>query len=132
MLPTTIVNAGTTARYRALLVDETGAAVAGSALSTLTLTLIDATSKQKINSRDAQNVLNLNGVTVFDAPQGAVDENGNHYTFNLEWILAPADTTVIDGTHKSELRRAVFIATWGGTKQMEHEYDFTVRTIPQP
>lgn len=114
----TLVNASTTARYTGLLVDETGASVPASILTMLTLSLIDAVTGAIVNNRDAQSVLNQNGVTV--------DENGN-----LVWELTPADTAILDHTHASEKRQAIFIATWAsGAKQMTHPFLFTVLRVP--
>lgn len=106
----------TSALYEATLQDEAGVAVAGSSLATLTLTLYDVATGTILNSRNAQNVLNLNGVTVSEA--GA-----------LAWTMVPADNAITTTSRSYELHRAVFIATWDTTKQMVHEVEIRVRNI---
>ena len=58
------VNEKITARYTADIQDHEENAIAGSSLTTLTLTLYDKVTGTVINSRDNQDVLNTNGVSV--------------------------------------------------------------------
>lgn len=104
----------TPATYTATLVDENGAAVAGSTLDTLTLTLYDAASGSIINNRSAQDVLNNNDVTVSDAGL-------------LTWEIQISDTPIVSNTHTTlvrnssgdlvEVHKALFRATWDGGRK---------------
>lgn len=106
----------TTQKYTGTLKDENGAAIPGSALTTLTLTLYEASTHQIINSRNAQNVLNLNGVTV--------DSNGV-----LTWIMAPADNAHL-GQAQRELHVALFEWTYDSGKRGQHEASFYIQDTP--
>lgn len=106
----------TSARYTGTLKDETGATVAGSALTTATLTLFDTKTGTILNTRNAQNVLNANDVTISEA--GA-----------LVWLMAPADNSIVTDTLPAEGHRAVFSFTWGAGKRLVHEVQISVRNI---
>jgi len=107
----------TTPKITAVIKDENGVAIPGTSLDTLTLdfyNLSDGPTFAVINSRTAQNVLNLNDVTV--------DASGN-----LIWQMVPADNAVIDATLKTENHRAVFNWTYSsGAKTGRHIIDLTV------
>lgn len=104
-----------TAQITGILKDEAGNTIAAAGLSTLTLTLYVSGFPTKIvNSRDAQNVLNLNGVTV-DA--GGV----------LVYTMTPADNVIIDPENATEKHIALFQWTWSaGAKAGRHEIAITV------
>jgi hypothetical protein len=109
-----IVTERTTALYRATLLDQSGVLVPASSLATLTLTLTEKLSKQFINSRNAQDVrgasgVAVNGVTTYDALQ--TDADG--VTYNLKWLIAIADTTLVNNRVGQERHIAVFIGTFG-------------------
>lgn len=106
----------TSAIYSATLYDQAGAVVPASTLATLTLTLYDVATGTIINSRNAQNVLNLNGVTISEA--GAV-----------VWTMLPADNQIVTASRTYELHRAVFVATWDTTKSAVHEITIRVKNI---
>lgn len=107
----------TTAKYTANLVDTTGAAIAGASLDSLTLSLINVQTGVVLNSRNAQNVLNANGVTI--------DVNGL-----ITWTLAPADNAIIDDRLQVEEHRAIFTAKWsGGAGELVFDVDIPVRNI---
>jgi hypothetical protein len=106
----------TSAKYTGTLTDESGAAVSGSALTAATLTLFDDVTGTVINSRNAQNVLNANGVTI--------DNFGA-----LTWVMAPADNTIVKSGLSVERHRAVFTFTWGAGKQLVHEVVIAVTNI---
>ena|SRR5947209_1858018 len=108
------VNEKTTARYTAQLVDETGAGIPAASLATLTLTLYDVATSGIINSRSAQNVLNVNGVTV--------DTSGN-----LVWTMDPLDNAVI-GSRELEAHVALFEYTYG-SKGGKHEVSLLVANL---
>lgn len=109
------VNEKTTARYTATLVDETDAVVPASSLSTLTLTLFDEAAGTIINSRNAQDVLNTNGVTVSAA--GA-----------LVWTMDPADNAIVSAIKGLEAHRAMFAWTYG-SKGGKHEVRILVENL---
>lgn len=89
-----------TARITGVLKDEAGNVITAASLTTLTLTLyVLGFPSQIVNSRDAQNVLNANGVTV--------DASGN-----LVWTMTPADNAIIDVTNDVETHIALFQWTW--------------------
>src|SRR5688572_10905942 len=86
----------TTGVYRATITDEGGAMLPASTLSTLELTLYVKTSAGEtiINSRNAQNVLNANGVAAYDTLQTDTLSDGTTVTYNLKWIISANDTTL--------------------------------------
>lgn len=112
------INERTTAKYTSEpLLDETGTAVAGSIMSTATLTLYDERTKTILNSRNAQNVNNANNVTISDA--GVV-----------EWTMQPADNAIVNDRLPSEVHVAVFDFRWdSGTSRAVHEVKFLVKNI---
>lgn len=92
------IDAGTTGEARYTLRDNDGAVIPSANLSTLTLTLRDARSGSIVNSRNAQDALNLNGVTVNSS--GA-----------LVWTIGTADTTLLNSALESEEHIAEFVFT---------------------
>jgi hypothetical protein len=110
------VNQATSAQYACVLVDDTGAVVAASALTTLTLTLTDDATGTALNGRTNQNVLNANNVTV--------DSSGN-----VVWSIQPADNVIV-GTRELEAHTALWTATWSsGTKSLTHEVAVLVTNL---
>jgi hypothetical protein len=69
-----------------------------------------------LNGRDAQNVLNANGVTI--------DDSGN-----LVWTLAPADNAIVSPGADLERHRAVFDVQWSSTRRLVHEVEILVRNV---
>ena len=107
----------TTRRYTAALKDETGAAIGSGTLSSLKLTLYNRADGAIINSRNQQNVLNLNGVTV--------DASGN-----LTWTMDPADNPIIDAALSYEEHIALFEIGWASdAKKNNHEVILRVENI---
>ena len=107
----------TSRKYSAVLRDLDGVIIPNTSLSTLTLTLYSIHSLAVINSRNAQNVLNANDVSV--------DVIGN-----LTWEMQPADNAILDPTLQTEIHRALWEWTWaGGAKAGKHEVDFQVRNL---
>ena len=124
------VNENSTARYTATLVDETGALIPGSSLTTLTLTLSDRATGSILNNRSAQNVMNANGVTVYDTLQNGVDADGNAITYNVLWQVSPADNAIAIAGRALEVHIALFKGTWSsGTKEVTHVALITVRSV---
>ena len=111
------VRAESTPVYSAQIVNEDEQGIPANSISYLRLTLFNPATGEIVNSRDAQNVLNTNGVTV--------DGSGN-----LEWSLDPEDLTVAAGVESAE-HRARFDFAWdGGTKQDWHVVSFLVAARP--
>lgn len=102
--------------YRGTLVDETGTGFGG--VVSLTLTLYDKVSLDIINTRNAQNVLNANQVTL-DVATGA-----------LRWDLLPLDNPILNDALTREVHVALFVAKWSGvTKQLNHEITLNVTNL---
>ena len=112
------INERTTAKYTSdPLLDEDGVTVAGSVLSSATLTLYDEKTKTILNSRNAQNVNQANDVTISEA--GVV-----------AWLLRPADNAIINDRLPSEVHVAVFDFRWdSGTSRAVHEVKFIVKNV---
>jgi len=112
----------TTPKIKAVLNDEAGNPIPATSLTTLTLTLYnmsDAPTHAIINSRDGQNVLNANNVSV-----GA---DGS-----LAWQLTALDTVIMDSLLKKETHRAVFKWTYtSGANTMvgSHIIDMTILNL---
>lgn len=111
-----------TNRFRATFKDENGTVIPAASLTTVTLTWYDTTDLSIINSRNAQNVLNANNVTI--------DANGV-----LTWEMQPNDAavTATEAAHKpgnTRLRRALFIYTYAtGAKGNNSEFEFQVLNV---
>ena len=104
----------TTVKITATVEDENGNGIAAAGLDTLTLTLYSLEDDTIINSRDAQDVLNANGVTLGGGG-------------NLVWTVTPADTIIADTTLKAERHRAVFEWTYASAaKNGKHVIDMRV------
>jgi len=115
------VDERTTQKYTATIKDENGAAIPSGSLTTLTLTLYDVDSQMIINSRNNQNVLNLNDVTV--------DAAGL-----LTWTMQPADNAILSvslSDDATERHMALFKFTFGagGSKAGSHELGLLVRNV---
>lgn len=105
-----------TPTYEFRLVDEAGVPIAGSTLNTATLTLYAVPSGTIINSRNGQNVLNANQVTISEA--GLVT-----------WTLQLNDVKILDNTLRIEVHRALFLFTWGAGRSKPHEVDLEVENL---
>jgi len=118
VLPDTdIFDERTTEQVSATVVNEAGTALPAASLTTLTLTLYDRTSGTIINSRDNQNVLNVNGVTVDSAGV-------------FLWTLTPLDTIIVDATKSLETHVGLFTWTYdSGNKTGRHEIVHVVRNL---
>lgn len=86
---------GTTPEISAVLVDLSQTPISGSVLSGLKLTYYQEYTQAIINSRNAQNVLQTNGVTV--------DGNGK-----LVWNMSAADTVILNDALETEPHIAHF------------------------
>lgn len=115
---------GSTPRFWATLRDEMGALIQASSLTSLSLTLYDVATKRILNSRDSQNVLNINNVTVYNSLQSGTDEDGKSITYNLLWQLQPLDTAIVRPGKAVEVHAAEFVWTWdsGARRGVHREY----------
>ena len=111
------VRENSTAKYTAVLKDENDVAVPAANLNTFILTLYNLADLAIINSRDDQNVLNANNVTV--------DSSGN-----VVWIMKQLDNPIIDDTLEYETHVGLFQFTYAtGTKGGNHEVHFLVENL---
>jgi hypothetical protein len=111
--------AAATIVYECQLIDENGAAVPASALSALTLTLVDTISGAVINSISQVNILN--------SGRGTVDGSGN-----LVVTLSPTDTALESASSAQEYRSAVIDFTYSGGKVGRHQVDFILANLAGP
>ena len=110
---------GATGRYKTTVEDEDGDAIPLASVSTLTLTFIDKKTRQIINSREAQDVLNTNNCT-YHATSGL-----------LTWNIQATDNVLVkkhehDNPDKQE-HLARFTLTTTGGKIGIHEVTVIVR-----
>ena len=112
-----IINERTTADYTVTLQDKQGNVLAGSAITSLTLTLYALASGTILNGRDGQNVLNQNNVTI--------DENGL-----LVFSLQSDDGAIMNGSCEYETHRAEFDCVFnGGADRSPWDVDFFYRNL---
>lgn len=103
------------ATFTATLEDSTGTPIPLAQLVTLTLTLYDVDTESIVNSRDAQNVLNTNNVTV-------------HSTSGLvTWEMQTADNVLTTTTKATELHIALFQWTWGTSPVRAGRHEVGIR-----
>ncbi|HUN49982.1 MAG TPA: hypothetical protein VMU42_02645 [Candidatus Sulfotelmatobacter sp.] len=108
------VASGETAQYKCQLLDETGAAVPASALTALTLSIVDTATGAVVNGCSAADILNTG--------RGTVDAAGN-----LAITLTPADTALLAADDAQECRSLVIDWTYGdGSKIGRHQVDFLI------
>lgn len=109
----------TTPRYTATIVDDRDNVLASGSLSTMTLTLYDKSTGNILNSRDDQNVLNANQVTI--------DSSGN-----LVWIVQVQDLALVNTNETNETHVALFEWSWSAeslTKNGKHEIELAVKNL---
>lgn len=111
-----IINEKSTALYTAVLKDANNVLIGSGDIVSLSITLCNVADGSIINSRNAQDALNANDVTV--------DVSGN-----LVFTLRPADTIIVDPTLEFEKHRATFIMVFNGTSQATWDVDFKVRNL---
>lgn len=104
-----------TAFFRATILDQNKLLLPASALQTLTLTLYRKGDPTAIvNLRDDQDVLNANGVDVYETLQ--TDPDGT--TYNLKWEISPDDNTIL-GTSAEEKHVALFRYSWNAGQRAD-------------
>jgi hypothetical protein len=114
---------GTTGLYSFTLVDEMGAGINSTFLTTLTLTLWDVDSHTILNARDHQDILNTNNGTVTTDP-------GPPLTTTVEVALQPADTVILNPNRWVEYRVLTFQWSWdSGTRHGAHVIQFGVESL---
>lgn len=126
------INESNSGVYRAIITDESGGMLPGSTLSTLTLTLyvIGAGGVLTyVNSRNNQNVLNTNGVQVFDTLQTDTLVDGTTLPYNIKWTISPADVDILNDSLQFERHCALFNWTWPTAKQGHHEVTLVVKNL---
>jgi hypothetical protein len=122
----TTINEGSSAVYTATLADENGTSIGSGAIDALTLTFSNVADGAIINTRDGQNVLNANNVSV---------SGGGALVFTLQ----PADTAIIvaspsvvvknaDG-EVIEVHRATFQMNFNTTSYSTWDVDFIIRDL---
>lgn len=112
------INEGSTAIYTATLKDEAGTVIPSNAISALTLTLSNVADGTIINSRNAQDVLNDNNVTIHES------------SGLLTYTLQPLDTAIQDADEPYETHRATFQCTYNsGAGQSNWDVDFMIRNL---
>ncbi len=108
-----------THRMAMTLLDELGAAVALTAITTATLTLYarDEQAQPIINSVDDVNIKNTGRGTI-------------HATSGLlTLVLDPADNAIINNTNDLEWHRCLIEVGYSSTKALKYEIDFPVRNL---
>jgi hypothetical protein len=103
---------GTSGRITGTITNDAGTAILP---DTLTLLLYDLKTGTIINSRNRQNVLNLNGVTISGAG-------------GFEWRVSAADNVVVASPNQLERHRALFEWTFAGG-QGKAEIDVLVANL---
>jgi hypothetical protein len=121
LLSTTLLES-TTGLLTFTLVDSAGEGVPVSMLTTLTLTYYDVISGTIVNTREVQNVLNANDVSVTTAGSPAVT--------TVEWQIQAADTSMVNPDLTLEYRVAQFRWTWdSGTRHDAYQVQFAVENM---
>jgi len=119
-LPTkfdSIINEKASACYTTTLTDENGVAIPSGSIDTLTLTLSNVDDGTIVNSRDGQDVLNLNNVTV---------TSGGLLTYTIQ----PLDTVIVDNTKDYETHRATFEMNFNsGVSYGNWDVDLMIRNL---
>lgn len=113
---TTIVNEKSTAKYTATLKDEDDVIIPAANIVSLTLTLCEVADGTIINSRDDQDVLNTNNVTV--------DSSGI-----LIYTIQELDNIIVNSALATEVHRATFKMTFNTTGKATWDIDISVRNL---
>lgn len=123
------INERTSGRYLATLVDETGALVPGSALQSATLSLFATLTGAIVNGWTAKNILNANGWTFYESLQTTIVD-GQTFTYNVAWVITPADGQVIDPALATEGHTAEVQVMWSaGAKGATHRFKLNVANL---
>ncbi len=98
------------------LKDEDGNAIPAGSLTSATLTLHVVHTGAIVNSRNAQNILNANNVTI--------DGTGL-----LAWTIQAADMAITDDSRRVEVHRALFVFKWGSGREKPYEIDYEIENM---
>lgn len=110
---------GQTTRIRGVLLDENEQPLG--ALQTMVLTLYDKITGAIINSRDHQNILNVNGGTLLSTP----DANGDNWFL----VLGTLDMPVLHPDLSVEIHVALVQFTFGASKSGLHEIEIPILNV---
>lgn len=112
---------GSTATYTTTLTSDGSTPVAAASVNSLTMSLIDRRTRAVINSREDQNILNTNNVTL-------------HATSGLlTWEIQEEDTAIVNTTdpvqfQKDELHFAIFTVLFDtSTRTAKHILPMQIR-----
>jgi len=114
-----VVTEDSTAVYEATLTDEDKVQIPKSLMNTLVLTLHDIKSGSIINSRNGQNVFDLNNVTI--ATDG-----------KITWIIQAVDNIIVATVDLPafEVHKALFELTWNSsTRKFNWTVDISVKNL---
>lgn len=103
-------DSGQSGLFTGTLLDANGTAIPLANINSITLTITDAATGSIVNSRNSQNVLNANNVTVH-ATSGA-----------LSWLIQPGDTTLLNSSSAYEEHIAEFTWTYETSKVGKHTH----------
>lgn len=115
---TEIVNERSTSLYKATLVDELSQPIGLPRITALILTLSNVVDGSVVNSRNGQNALNANDVTV------SVDGE-------LVFVIQPSDVAIVDTQADYEAHRATFHVFYDLVSEMTWDVDINIRNLSQ-
>ena len=118
----TILLQDTTGIYSFEMVDQDEVAIDVAQLETVTLTYYDKETRQIINTREAQDVLQNNNVIITTVA-------GPPIVTTLRWDIQQEDTVIVDSRRELEMHIALFEWTWATTRKGLHEVQFQVESI---
>jgi hypothetical protein len=108
------VKQNTTFKYTVTFKDEDSAAIAESAIDSITMTHYDRDTGEIINSRDAQDVHDTNNCTY-----GTTDGL-------FTWTALRADTPIVNEKCSEEIHVVLLEVNYGTTKYAFHEFEIIV------
>ena len=114
-----VINEASTAVYSTQLTDQDGTNILLAAIDSLTITLCTVIGGTIINSRNDQNALNANGVTVSSSGL-------------LTYVIEAADGAIIDlslATDAVEVHRATFKLNFNTVSFSNWDVDFNFRNL---
>lgn len=109
------IREGAVAIITTSIVDKDGTKITNARLNELRLTYFDRRSRRIINSRQDQDALNANGVTV---------SNGD-----VTWVTSVSDSAIIDPPTAPERHVATFRFRYDGTTWGDGEIDIDVTNL---
>lgn len=122
-----LIDQGESVDVTNVLYDTTGTALTTAAIVTLTATLSNASTSAAINSRNAQDILGVNGGSIADNADGEVV---------LTLKLQPLDNVIVAETDPDRPEEHYLMISWtwvdagGLTRTGKHEWLLKVRLVP--